>query len=128
MPTIYAELLVTSKKTNLQELLKITGLSPVRINDIKDVTKKGIVLDFSLWVYETSVFETYNTEDVSLQLINDFKSSIDKFIDFIQKNSCEVSICFVIGNVTGVMPALTIDRNMIHFAARLNAKVCFDGI
>ena len=128
MPTIYAELSVTSKKTNLQELSTITGLSPSMENDINDVTKRGIVLDFSSWDYETSVFESYNTEDVSPHLINAFKNSIDKFIDFIQKNSCEVSICFVIGDVTDTAPTLAIDRDMVHFASRLNAEVYFDGI
>jgi len=127
MPTIYAELSVTSKNTNLQELSKITGLSPSRLSNINDVTKRGIVLSFSSWDYETNIFETYNSEDVSPHLIIAFKDSIDKFIDFIQKNNCKVSICYVIGDVIDIMPTLSIDREMIHFAAKLNAEVYFDG-
>ena len=128
MPNIYVELSITSKQTNLQELSKITGLSPAGGHNINDITKKGIVLDYSLWNYETNIVETYCTEDVSSQLIVAFKNNIDEFIDFIHKNSCEVSICFVVGNSTDILPALSIDREMIKFAARINAEVYFDGL
>jgi hypothetical protein len=128
MPNIYAELSITSRQTNLQDISKITGLPPAREHNINDVTPKGIVLDYSLWSYETSAVETYCTEGVSSQLIMNFKNNIDKFISFIHRNRCEVSICFVIGNTTDVLPALSIDRAMIKFAAEINAEVYFDGL
>jgi len=128
MPKIYAHLSVTSKKTNLQEISKITGLVPAGGHNINDVSITGIVLDYSQWDYETAPLETFYTEDVSSRLIMAFKNNIDGFVDFIHKNCCEVSICFVISDVTDTRPALTINREMINFAAKINAEIYFDGM
>jgi hypothetical protein len=127
MPNIYAELSVTSKRADLQELSKITGLSSAEGHNINDVTRRGVILDYSQWDYKTKSYETYYTEDVSFQLITNFENCMVEFINFIQENCCEVSICFVIANVTDIMPALTINKAMINFAAKLNAEIYFDG-
>jgi len=128
MPNIYADISVISKKSNLDLLSKITGLTPVMQHNINYLTKRGIVLDYSQWVYKTNVIETYNTEDVSKHIILPFKNCISEFIEFLNKNSCEVSICFVIGDVTDSMPSLIISREMISFAAKINAEIYFDGV
>jgi len=127
MPTIYAELSITSKKTNLREISKITGITPADEHEINEITDRGYILDHSLWRYETEIFETYDMDYVSSQFLMTFKDSSDDLSDFIHKNECDVIIYFVIGDVTDEMPVLTISKEMIKFAARLNANIDFDG-
>jgi hypothetical protein len=65
MPRMYIELSVICKTQNLQALSLITGLRSCGGHNINDTSKKGIMLNYSQWDYETNIVETYYTEDVS---------------------------------------------------------------
>jgi hypothetical protein len=57
-----------------------------------------------------------------------FEKNLSEFTAFIHQNNCKVSICFVISEITDTLPALTIDRELINFASKLNAEIYFDGL
>jgi hypothetical protein len=128
MTRIYAELSISCKTRNLQELSILTGLYPSGWHDINDISKMGKQFDYSQWDYKTDSVVTYYPEDISPLIMNAFKNCIGNLSKFIKKNNCRVSICYVIDGITETIPDLTIDREMIKFAAKLNAKIYFDGL
>ena len=128
MTQIYAELSVTSKNENLQELSIITGLYSSGGHNVNEISRTGKIFDYSQWNYTTDVIETCYSEEVSPFLIKAFEKGFNEFSEFVDRKKCKVSICFVVNKITEIIPDLTIDSEMINFAAKLNAKIYFDGL
>jgi hypothetical protein len=128
MARIYIELSVVCKTRNLQGLSILTGVSPSEEHNINDISKQGKLFDYSCWDYKTYPIETYYSEEASSLLIRTFEKCIERFREFILQYNCTVSICYVLGEINNIIPDLTIDKEMINFAAKLNAKIYFDGL
>jgi hypothetical protein len=126
MTDICAEISITCQRANLTELSTITRLLPSGGHEMGSLSRNGIPFDNSQWKYETDIIETYYTEDVSKLLIKDLSENFSALKAFVNNNNCDVAICFLLRNQTELKPALTIDKEMIQFAAQLNAYIYFD--
>jgi hypothetical protein len=61
----YAELDVTSKKSNLDMLDNILGLKRSGFHKIGDLAKDSKILDYSEWIYNTETIEIYFAEEIT---------------------------------------------------------------
>jgi hypothetical protein len=126
---IYAEIVITCKEKNLDELTIITSLKPRRQHRINDVSVTGIKLDYSEWIFATEIIEAWDTEQVTNRLVDYFsRNFFDVFRQFLLDNKCEVCICIVIREVGDATPALSLNKEIIDMAYKLNARIDFDGI
>jgi hypothetical protein len=124
---IYAEIVVDCHTRDLDELTKITSLSPNKKHCRGDITKRGIELDYSRWTYETQKIVASNTTEVTNILVKAFSVNFEEFKDFILNNHCEVSICIASHMAGEAIPTFELNCEIIKMAYMLGAIIYFDG-
>lgn len=125
---VYAELYISCKKINLDILDSLIELKSYNYHAIGDVSKSGILLDYSGWWYKTEIIGVYYSEEITDLLCNRIMEHFDKLEEFVKAYECQVTVSVVIFKIGDSLPSLTANRRLISILERLQGTLEFDGL
>jgi len=128
LPNIQGEIVIYSDLhincNEIQQLLKIT---PTKYQQKGEMIRENLYAKDSGWSYATEVIETFDIEDVTQILINILKGKEEGLCEYLQKNSLNLKIGFVIRPYEEKsFPSIFFSREFIAICNKLNAEIDID--
>jgi hypothetical protein len=125
---MYADLVLTSKVMNLDDIDILLSLHRRHYHSIGDSSLTKIVLDYSSWTYTTDKLEVFLLNEITNKFCDIIEPRKDTILSLIEQRKCNVHFCFVIHEEGENYPGLGLNERIIKLAYELNATIDIDGI
>jgi hypothetical protein len=128
IPTIRVKIYLTADKFDLAEVTRRIGVIPTRAREKSEWPQVSIDLGFAVdeWNYETPEKQCLSVEESFREMLAIMAPKITVIKELIQEFQLETSLLVIVCGETMNLPEMYLSKEIIAFAASINASIGFD--
>lgn len=113
-----------SDKLDFERMNEVVGFKPTRIKHKEDCRLKEYACDS--WRYEIGYERTCDIRNQTEKMMNQIAPRSDIIREYCENNDIEASFVFILQTATESLPILTLPKEFVALAAKIDAKITFD--
>lgn len=120
----YFHLLNKQESFPVEEVTEVLDLFPTFVNEHQEEPlSNSTFCNFTTWQYGKEYYETYDTNQLLLPLVEVLEPKINQIRQLISKYSLTAEMAIVMGVDEGRMLSLILEPKVCNFAAAINANI-----